>query len=545
MSKPVLDSQGSGVTSVLGERLWQLGGVLGVLGMSGWMLSQMGPHGLTGFPLDDAWIHLVYARSVSESFFLAYNEGIASTGSTSVLWSYMLGGLHVFLRSTESMVWGVKGAGILLQAWMAWQVFHLARALTHSVFWGCLSAMLLGFSPALTFAAMSGMEVALGSALCLAGLRSWVDEKPLSSGVWLGLAGLARPEFAVACLLLLAYEASASFKATRPFRKLWRLVLPIVVCAALSLGWNWAVDGRPFPATYYAKAVPAGMDVWSRLTSGMRIVLGHAPLSPAWLVVGALGWLMARKALPRKGLLVLLCGMGYFAANLYLIAPVHESAFYHIRYLLPAVPLLLVGLIPGVRYVILRVWGTRGRPGPAATAALQVFGSLLLLGWNVSEGRAWATKYDRDCRNINEVQVALGRDIARALPREARVGTLDAGAIRYFGEHETVDLMGLNTPLEDDVACRSAPLDVLALMPAWVTLPKGPRWAPLRVRRTLDYQLTESPQMGTQVLLACESLKRREALPVRLSILGRSRDVCLACWTTKEVEALRESLGAE
>jgi len=52
-------------------------------------------HSLKGFPLDDAWIHLVYGREISRGGYLAYNSGEPATGSTSPIWAYLLGIIHL------------------------------------------------------------------------------------------------------------------------------------------------------------------------------------------------------------------------------------------------------------------------------------------------------------------------------------------------------------------------------------------------------------------------------------------------------------------
>src|SRR5580658_976419 len=53
-------------------------------------------HGL-GFPLDDSWIHQVIARNLVEHHTLGFTPGVASSGSSSTLWSFVLAlGLVIF-----------------------------------------------------------------------------------------------------------------------------------------------------------------------------------------------------------------------------------------------------------------------------------------------------------------------------------------------------------------------------------------------------------------------------------------------------------------
>src|SRR5688500_19976530 len=48
-----------------------------------------------GFPLDDAWIHMVYGRSLAEDGLLAFNTGVPTTGSTSPLWAGLVAIAHL------------------------------------------------------------------------------------------------------------------------------------------------------------------------------------------------------------------------------------------------------------------------------------------------------------------------------------------------------------------------------------------------------------------------------------------------------------------
>src|SRR6266540_6836718 len=50
-----------------------------------------------GFPLDDAWIHLTYARNFAEHGEWAFRLGERSAGSTAPLWTFLLG-IGFFLK---------------------------------------------------------------------------------------------------------------------------------------------------------------------------------------------------------------------------------------------------------------------------------------------------------------------------------------------------------------------------------------------------------------------------------------------------------------
>jgi hypothetical protein len=55
-----------------------------------------------------------------------------------------------------------------------------------------------------------------------------------------------------------------------------------------------------------------------------------------------------------------------------------------------------------------------------------------------------ANEYSWNCRNITEVDVAMGLLIDELLPQDAVIAVTDAGAMRYFGNRTTIDLLGLN-----------------------------------------------------------------------------------------------------
>src|SRR5436190_3595963 len=64
-----------------------------------------------GFPLDDSWIHLQFARNLARGLGLSYNPGHLVTGSTAPLWTALLSLL--FLLPGSVVVW-TKALGIAL-----------------------------------------------------------------------------------------------------------------------------------------------------------------------------------------------------------------------------------------------------------------------------------------------------------------------------------------------------------------------------------------------------------------------------------------------
>src|SRR5512136_2961371 len=57
-----------------------------------------------GFPLDDSWIHLTFARNLARGWGFAYNQGQPVAGSTAPLWTLILAFCHIFTRNATVMV---------------------------------------------------------------------------------------------------------------------------------------------------------------------------------------------------------------------------------------------------------------------------------------------------------------------------------------------------------------------------------------------------------------------------------------------------------
>ena len=117
---------------------------------------------LTGFPLDDSWIHLVYARSLAAFQGFAYNPGQQEAGFTSPLWVILLAPIF-WLKSLflGNLVLGVKLLGIAV-AWLcSGLVYEVARRVSGQNFGALCAGLLVAVDPSLCFAKLSGMEVLL------------------------------------------------------------------------------------------------------------------------------------------------------------------------------------------------------------------------------------------------------------------------------------------------------------------------------------------------------------------------------------------------
>jgi hypothetical protein len=161
--------------------------------------------GETGFPLDDAWIHFVFARNLARGSGFSYNPGELIAGSTAPLWTVLLAGSD--LLPGGAILWA-KILGVFFLWTSGFLVYRIARVFKME--WGV--AVLLGMitvsTSRLVWGSLSGMEITLFITLALLGLylNSLTSEigslhNFLSTGS-LALATLARPEGLVIFLVV-------------------------------------------------------------------------------------------------------------------------------------------------------------------------------------------------------------------------------------------------------------------------------------------------------------------------------------------------------
>jgi hypothetical protein len=419
-------------------------------------------------PLDDVWIHQVYARSIAQGHPFAYNPGEQETGSTSPLWALLLAPAH--LLGIPPIAYS-KVLGILLTALAAFAGYRVARQIGEPRA-GVVFAAAFPLVPSFAFAAVSGTEVPLFVFLTLTAIGLALRERHRSAGIATGLAILARPEGflllgVIACAIWWTFAVDGrrgAASASRP-RRVAAFVLPALAVIAPWILYCLVATGRPLPATFYAKAHwfgPFSLAQFQRigalLTSQpfLGSSLGATAAVPGAvigvLLVGLGTWRCARAGKP---VLVLVGLLGWlFLYALSMGTPLGEVGppdvpgsvrnFYFARYLLPGLaPLLLVFAI-GLRELERRV--ATGRETARRMGLAVVCAVLILPALSAAAGHARTRAvYAWNCRNIEELQVSAARWVAANLPAGASVGVSDAGAMRYFGGHRVVDLVGLNS----------------------------------------------------------------------------------------------------
>ncbi|HEX3177097.1 MAG TPA: hypothetical protein VHZ49_10510 [Methylomirabilota bacterium] len=397
-----------------------------------WMLArEHAIAGAPGFPLDDSWIHLHFARHLAEGAGFAYNLGQPVSGSTAPLWTLLLAAGALVAGATLAMV---KTLGVAAGIAAALVVRRAALAFGAPPAAALSAAVTLLWTGAFAWGALSGMEVMLAALLVGAALLALARDATWATALAGALAALARPE----AILLTPLLAAA-----RPLTLRRALIFTIVTVAALApfVAFSYATVGRPVPATAVAK-VEGGLLGWlggireSPLTTwGIRprdfsiewtrwLFQTHV-LLPLALPSIALVWTRGNRALGVVGLALLVHPLG-----MALLAPYRGPAFQEGRYSIHLLPIAVVLL------TIALAKGMRARPilvlAPLALALLPLSAAAERYAWGV--------------QNINAMQVHLGRWLERNTAVDATLAVNDIGAIAFFSRRPVLDLMGLVTP---------------------------------------------------------------------------------------------------
>lgn len=390
-----------------------------------------------GFPLDDSWIHLTYARNLAQHGEWAFRPGFPSAGATSPLWVVLLA--IGFLLNLAPYVW-TYFLGMLTLFTLAvlceWGARNLTPSYAPKIPWvGLFFALEWHFA----WAALSGMETLLHGLIVTFVLILVVIRSPryLTLGLLTGLSAWVRPDgltlLGPVILFIVLCEADVRAKSIallRYFIGFGSLFVPY-------LFFNLAVGGTPMPNTFYAKQ--AEYAAWQAQPFLERLGEMALQLSagPGLILIPALaGWLLL--ALHKKDwgrLAVFLWAAGYLYLYISRL-PVYQ----HGRYIMPAMPVIFfMGLLTWLHIDALPY---RSRYAWIGRTLWRSFLGVLAVVF-VFVG---AQGYSDDVAIIESEMVATAKWVARNLPPDALIAAHDIGALGYFDDHPIKDLAGLISP---------------------------------------------------------------------------------------------------
>lgn len=419
-------------------------------------------NGEPAVPLDDTYIHFQFARGIATLTPLVYSPGDpAVAGATSLLWPALLAPFWALGLRGSLLVWPAWLFGWLALFGLALETWRLGRGLlSGGVAYGAgLGVLCFG---GLVWCAGSGMEVVPFAWLLVRTARAAAEhyDRRQSSAtareLWLLLTlgllcPLGRPEGVLGSLMVMLTLSLAPRGRPRALS-----LIPLAGPVLLPL-IQWSLTGDAASTTSIVKWLPvnpyqAGGRVLQSIGHNLHVLV-HTLLDGrvwsavfipsggklvAWLAPIALVALAYRRRQVHRGALVLLIAVGI------LLPTTYDSFLWNrLRYLWPFAPGWLIAL--GALADALGEALGRLRPELRPARLLACGGVLGALASH------WSWTIDdlaTSAGGIHAQQVSLGRWAKQELPTAARIGVNDTGAIAYFSERRTFDVVGLTTASE-------------------------------------------------------------------------------------------------
>jgi hypothetical protein len=427
--------------------------VLAALLSAGGYLWGAWARGASGFPLDDAWIHQVYARNLGTRGEFAFFEGQPSAGSTSPLWTLLLS--FGYWLNHDFRVWTYL-LGITLFAASA---LITARLVTLPGYGSCvvrlaersfIIPLFLLFEWHLAWSAASGMEILLFIFLSLLLLeRFYARERGWILGVLTGFLTLTRPEGLVLAALVgmgllgqtsepQRHEEGQEKKSdSRRTMGVWAVQFGGGIGLVLTpyLLFNLATSSTLFPNTFYAKSAEYA-ELFARTPFIVRWLelLGVPFVGAQILLVPGLIYGVIVRARGREWRALIPFAWILMLPALYAFhLPV---AYQHGRYEMPIIPFIVMYGIEGTAALWMRVRNFVLR----ATWTLATAATLVAF-WVIG-----AVQYSADVAIIDCEMVQTARWVAANAPADTVVAAHDIGALGYFYERPFIDLAGLVSP---------------------------------------------------------------------------------------------------
>ena len=432
------------------------------------------------FPMDDSYIHFVYAENLSEHGGLFFNDpGEKGVGSSSLLWVLILAAAHWAGLSMHSVA---KLVGLASLAVVGIGLYHLLRPLLLP--WVALAcALLVILSGHMIWFALSGMETMLFLALGILALLCYREERWAWLGVALGLLVITRIEGIILVLAIGGFD-------------LWRgkaIRRGLLVAGAVSIliGGTWILylwlrTGYFLPTSGIGRHLSNLVSIQiatGRIDSLTWLSLLPALAYPLMWIGYSVEFILGGFALPAP-YLEINPGLGSFGYKLSIwailglatvVLPLLLISFRRLVFLiktqgwekdnarLPLIIFLTWMILHNLAYMIyMPTIGAASR-----YASLNHIALWLALGlgiWHVRQSRwkywfaagltiialantvYWNRVYDANIDHMLNVRIAAGNYLREQIPEGETCAAFDVGALRYYSQRPLIDLGGLVDP---------------------------------------------------------------------------------------------------
>jgi hypothetical protein len=432
------------------------------------------------FPMDDSYIHFVYAGNLAERGRLFFNDpGEKGVGSSSLLWVLILAAAQWF---GLSMHWAAKVVGLASLAILGVGLYHLLRPLLLP--WVALAgALLVTLSGHMIWFALSGMETMLFLALGILALLCYREQRWGWLGVALGVLVITRIEGVILVLVIVGFDIwryktmrrgllvagalsalicapwilylwlrTGYFLPTSGIGRHFSNILSIQIASGRveSLAWLSRFPGLAYPLIWIGYAVEFILGGFALPAPYLEINPGLGPYGyklSIWAILGLATVVLPLLWISFRRLVIFLKRRGWVTdkARLPLIIFLAWMILHNLGYM---IYLPIIG--SASRYASLNhialwlalglgVWYARhSRWNYWFAAGLTIIALANTVYWN--------RVYDSNIDHMLNVRIAAGNYIREQIPTNETCAAFDVGALRYYSQRPLVDLGGLVDP---------------------------------------------------------------------------------------------------
>lgn len=400
---------------------------------------------------DDAMISMRYARNLVRGDGLVWNAGGGRVeGYSNFLWVLVMAVVHLFPLAPEKISCVIEILGMLILCLNLFVVRRIALFLSESHPVAIGSVILTALYYPINDWTLRGFEVGallLAINLVLSEILSTEKDHRLSPSALLviGLGVLIRADAAVLFTSLLV--ASAVFKERSPARLQWRALMVLGGVLAAHTTFRMLYYGDWLPNTYYLKMT--GTPVMLRLHEGaIRLWEFIGDASAIFFLLPLLLFLMYPSKRWQVRILfatfAVQCAYSVFAGG-----DIYDA--YHIanRYLSVVMPVLFIllswsfwGLLENLRFKLAvrlsgREWNLKGL----------LYSAMVALAWySFNQGQIYSAAVLAPALEASKdmQRVLIARAVRRLTTADAEIAVTAAGAVPYFADRRSIDILGKN-----------------------------------------------------------------------------------------------------
>lgn len=408
---------------------------------------------------DDGMISMCFAKNLAAGHGLVFNPGGERVeGFTNPLWVGYMALYHRLPIAPSKMSLYIQASGALFLLLNLLAVRRLADRLAGGPgFAGLAAAAFTAFYLPLNTWGLQGMEVSLLALLISVAvermLAAW-ERGTFSRGAYwlLGVGTLVRLDAAVP-LLAAALLGWGMDRPRRAAHARWGLGLLLLFLGGQTAA-RWLYYGEWLPNTYYLKMT--GYPLLMRLSAGL-FHYAHFVLGLNWLLY-LLPFAALWRSFGRARLLPVWLFLAQSAYSIYVGGDAWEWGVSANRYVCVVIPLFFVMAAVGLDDAwrgLAAGWRARGLPAlprfaPRAGAAALVAACLVTFNVNFNIANLagplseWLLRTPGFDAIGNQKRVEMAIFLKQVTRPGARVAVVYAGAIPYFMDRYTIDLLGKN-----------------------------------------------------------------------------------------------------